>query len=128
MLIFMNEGSLEEIASILREILKWTRFSGSKEVKNVLKDALDTEQKILVYHLSNGLQGSSEIGGKAGISHSTVFRYWKDWARQGLVEPIKVRGGERYKKVFDLEDFGFTIPEIKVENKEKSAQSEKGEK
>jgi hypothetical protein len=123
----MSEDSLKEIASILREILKWTKFAGSKEVKNVLKDALDTDQKLLVYHLSDGDKGSAEIGKKAGVSHSTVFNYWAAWARLDIVEPVKVRGGERYKKVFELEDFGFVIPEIDVKKEAKATGEKKGE-
>jgi len=126
-LVSMSNDPLGETASILREILKWTKFAGSKEVKDVLKDALDTDQKLLVYHLSDGNKGSVEIGNKAGVSHSTVFNYWTSWARRGIVEPVKVRGGERFKKVFELEDFGFVVPEIKIEKVEKPVQSNKGE-
>lgn len=113
----MSEASLAEVASILREILKWTKFSGAKEVKNVLRTALDTDQKILTYHFSDGNQGSIEIAKKVGISHTTVVNYWAAWARQGIVEPIKVRGGDRYKKSFELEDFGFEIPPLKASEK-----------
>jgi hypothetical protein len=123
----MSDDALKEIASILREILKWTKIAGSKEVKNVLKSALDTDQKILVYHLSDGKKGSEEIGKKAGVSHSTVFNYWTSWVRQDIVEPVKVRGGERYKKVFELEDFGFVIPEIEVKKKAKATGEKEGE-
>lgn len=124
----MSDDPLEEIASILREILKWTKFAGLKEVKNVLEAALDTDQKLLVYHLSDGDKGMVEIGKKAGVSKTTVSRYWSTWARLGIVESIKVRGGERSKKVFDLEDFGITIPEIEVQKQAKSTDEKKGEK
>jgi hypothetical protein len=104
------------------------KFAGSKEVKNVLKDTLDTDQKLLVYHLSDGNKGVVEIGKKAGVSATTVYRYWSAWARIGIVESIKVRGGERSRKVFDLEDFGIGIPEIEVRKEEKSTDEKKGEK
>jgi hypothetical protein len=99
---------------ILREILKWIKFAGAKEVKSTLLAALDNEQKRLIYHLSNGNRGSLEIAKAAGTSDTTVRRYWEAWARQGIVEALKVRGGERYKKSFDLEDFGIEAPEPKI--------------
>lgn len=105
----MNQQNDEQIA-VLKEILKWIRFTASKEVKAVLLDALDTKQKCLIYHLSDGNHPSLEIGKAVGVSDMTVRRLWATWARLGVVEPIKVRGGDRYKKSFDLEDFGIEIP------------------
>jgi hypothetical protein len=106
-------GDNEQIINLLREILKWIKFSGAREVRNVLMSILDTEQKRLIYHLSDGEHGSIEIGKRAGASDSTVRRYWESWSRLGIVEPLGVRGGQRYRKLFELEDFGFTIPSMK---------------
>lgn len=103
----------DEQTELLREILKWIRFSGIREVRTVLMGILNTEQKRLIYHLSDGEYGSIEIGRRAGVSHSTVTRYWESWKRLGIVEPVKVRGGLRYKKLFELEDFGFSIPAVR---------------
>jgi len=108
------ESQKSEQTEILKEILKWIKFSGAKEVKSVLLAALGTQQKRLIYHLSDGDKGSLEIGKAAGVSDNTVRRYWTSWARQGIVEPLKVRGGERYKKSFELEDFGIEIPQSKL--------------
>lgn len=109
----MNQQSNEQ-TEILREILKWIRFTGAKEVKNVLIATLDTEQKCLIYHLSDGNRASMEIAKLAGTSDTTVRRHWASWARQGIVESLRVRGGERYKKAFELEDFGIEVPEPKI--------------
>lgn len=108
------EQKLGEQTEILKEILKWIKFAGAKEVKNVLLATLDTEQKRLIYHLSDGDHGSLEIAKGAGTSDTTVRRNWASWARQGIVEPLKVRGGERYKKSFELEDFGIEVPQVKT--------------
>lgn len=91
-------------------MLKWTKFTAIKEVRTVLTNILDTEQKRLIYHLSDGKNGTIEIKNLANIGSSTVIRYWEAWFRVGIVEPIAVRGGIRYKKSFNLEDFGFNIP------------------
>ncbi len=105
---------MDELISIMREMLKWTKFAGAKEVRNVLSAALDSEQKRLIYHLSDGNNGTVKIGEAAGISSETVRKYWESWSRQGIVDAIKVQGGQRYKKSFDLEDFGINVPEPKA--------------
>ncbi|MEM3429404.1 MAG: hypothetical protein QXL25_07790 [Candidatus Bathyarchaeia archaeon] len=109
----MSEKNLEKIVELLQEILKWAKFAGAREVRTVLMSILDTEQKRLVYHLTDGEHGSVEIGNIANVSDRTVRRYWESWARLGIVEPLNVRGGVRYKRSFQLEDFGFTVPQIK---------------
>lgn len=108
------EHQTSEQTEILREILKWIKFAGAKEVKNVLLATLDNEQKRLIYHLSDGNRGSLEIAKAAGTSDTTVRRYWASWVRQGIVESLRVRGGERYKKSFELEDFGIEVPQPKL--------------
>lgn len=115
-----------EQIKILREILKWIKFAGAKEVKNVLLVALDTEQKRLIYHLSDGEHGSLEIAEAAGTSDRTVRRHWALWYRQGIVEPMRVRGGERYKKSFELEDFGIEVPQPKTATKPEEAKPTAG--
>jgi len=102
----LNMAENDQIA-LLREIVKWLRFAGMKEVKTVLTSALDTEQKKLVYHLSDGGKSSLDIAQQSGVSDFTVRNYWKQWSKLGIVEAIKVGRGDRYVKTFDLEDFGI---------------------
>jgi hypothetical protein len=101
-----------EATAILKEILKWIKFSGIKEVRTVMTSTLDTEQKRLVYNLSDGKKGSVEISQIIKIGDSTVRRYWDSWARLGLMEPVKVQGGLRYLKSFELADFGLAVPQL----------------
>jgi hypothetical protein len=112
----MSDKTNEEILRTLKEMLKWLKFSGVKEVRTVMLNALETEQKRLIFHLSDGNRGIVEIGKLANMGSSTVARYWEAWARLGIMEPIPVKGGIRYKKSFELEDFGFTIPQLKTES------------
>jgi hypothetical protein len=115
---------------LLREILKWIKFAGMKEVKNTLVSALDNEQKRLVYHLSDGSRGTVEIAKLTGIgSNRTVADMWEAWLRLGLGESIPVKGGTRFKRSFDLEDFGIEVPRIKeVEKEEKRVAESTSEK
>jgi len=103
-----------EQITLLREIVKWLRFAGMKEVKAVLTSALNSDQKKLVYHLSNGNKGSVEIAQESGVSDFTVRSYWKQWSKLGIVEAMKVGRGDRYVKTFDLEDFAIDIPQTKA--------------
>lgn len=127
----MSDKTNEEILRTLKEMLKWLKFSGVKEVRNVMSNTLETEQKRLIFHLSDGNRGIIEIGKLANVGSSTVARYWEAWYRLGLMEPIAVRGGLRYKKSFELEDFGFDIPQQRSnDNKSKETakvSEEKGE-
>lgn len=118
--------------SVLKEILKWVRFSGMKGAREQLESVLDSEQKKLVYQLSDGSRGIVEIGKVTGIaSTSTISRYWKTWSKMGFGEYIAVRGGDRFKKSFDLEEIGIeapafeenVAPEKVPESKEKSEQT-----
>jgi hypothetical protein len=97
---------------LLREILKWIKFAGIKEVKVILISSLNTEQKKLTYHLSDGTRGTVEIAKTTNIgSTKTIFDMWQGWIKQGLGESIPVKGGSRFKRSFDLEDFGIAIPQ-----------------
>ena len=103
--------SNDEQISLLREIAKWSRFIGYKQVKEVLESQLDDKKKILAYHLSDGENSSIVISKKTGINQPRVTELWKDWLSLGLGESIPVRGGSRFKKSFELRMFGITVPE-----------------
>lgn len=108
-----------EQTKILREILKWIRFAGMKQVKDILIDTLDTDQKRVIYQFSDGNRGIVEVGKIAGISGTaTVFRYWKNWTKLGLGDYVAVKGGDRFKRAFDLEELGIDVPQLTENEKE----------
>ncbi len=111
-------SEIRELVDVAKEILKWTKFSNVEKVRNVLSTILDTDQKRLIYQLSDGNNGSVEISRITQVSDRTVRRYWNSWFRLGIVEPLSVRGGTRYKTSFQLEDFGFIIPDMASYSKE----------
>ncbi len=101
---------LTELQKTMQEILKWTRLQGMQTARAILEDCLKKDSEKLAYHFSDG-RDSREVGRLAGISHMTVTNYWKKWAALGVVEPVRARGGERYRRIFSLEDFGMALPE-----------------
>jgi hypothetical protein len=114
----MNQLDNEQ-TGLLREILKWIRFAGMKEVKGTLLSALDTDQKKIVYQLSDGRKGMVEVAKAAGISStSTISKYWRSWSILSLGDYVAVKGGDRFKRAFDLEDLGIEVPPSKENAKE----------
>ena len=117
----MSNGN--EQVRLLTEILKWIKFAGMKEAKNTLNSVLDSDVKRLVYQKSDGTKGTVELAKLAGLgSNARVADMWETWLRMGLGESIPVRGGTRFKRTFDLKDFGIEVPaEIRAENVQQGA-------
>jgi hypothetical protein len=100
---------------VLKEILKWIKFSGMKQVKTTLEEVLDTDQKRLAFQLSDRTRTTREVAGLAGFgSKTTIADMWKVWYRLGLGETVSVRGGDRFMRSFDLTDLGIPVPNSKV--------------
>ncbi|QLH11267.1 hypothetical protein [Nitrosarchaeum sp. AC2] len=112
----MSDNS--EQIELLREIAKWSRFMGFKQVKEVLESQLTDEKKTLAYYLSDGKNTSTVIAKTTGINQPKVTELWKEWASMGLGESISVSGGSRFKRSFDPKMFGFSLPEIKQKSLE----------
>lgn len=123
----MSELESEQLR-VLREILKWIRFTGMKEVKGALIAALDTDQKKIIYQLSDGEKSSRDISKATGVSDRTVRNYWKIWSRIGIVEAIKAGTRDRYERSFDLEDLGIEVPRLITTRHENEGSSEPGQK
>lgn len=98
----------KEIKDTLIEILKWTKFQGKQQVKQILESVLDTDSKRLVYELSDG-RSSPAIATIVNVHHSTVLDYWKLWAPVGIME-IHPDYQKRYRKIFSLKEVGIIIP------------------
>jgi hypothetical protein len=110
-----------EIKDVLMDILKWTKFQGMQQVKQVLETTLDNETKKLVYELSDGMS-SPAIARIAKVSPPTVRDYWKLWAPMGIVE-IHPDYKKRYRRVFSLEEVGIAVPVFKEPNDESDDES-----
>lgn len=106
----MDQQSNEQ-TELLREILKWVRFAGLKEVKNTLESALDTEPKRITYYLSDGSRSTREIERITGVGRMTISRLWQVWLRSGLGDGLSEKGGNlRFKRAFNPVDFGINVP------------------
>ena len=101
----------DRIIEVLEELLKWTKVTSIPKVGEVLAASLPTEQAKLAYFYSDG-RSSREVAQASGCAQSSIVGYWKKWSRNGIVQPVAVQRGDRYKKVFDLTDFGIEIPKV----------------
>lgn len=114
----------ERVVHLLEEILKWTKISGTQKVKDLLLRTLTTDLDKLIYHFSDG-RSTREVATAVGLkSHTNIPSYWKQWATIGLVEPLKVKRGIRYRRVFSLEDFGISIPTAEKQKKGEETKNE----
>jgi hypothetical protein len=109
----LSKDKNDLIIELLHELVKWTKFQAWGKVKDVLLGVLNNDEQKKIYHLSDGINSSRKIAEKVSAGHSTIVKYWNEWANFNIVEPIPVKGGGlRYKKMFNLEDFGIEIPKI----------------
>ncbi len=106
-------GETEEV-KLLREILKWNKFAGMNQVQSVLEKTLNTPEKRLAYQLSDGKNGVREVAELSRVGSTfKVNTLWKEWKRKGIGDTLSVRGGgDRFKRTFDLEDFGIEFPAV----------------
>jgi DNA-binding CsgD family transcriptional regulator len=105
----LSNEQFDRIIRLLEEILKWTRLEGVQRAKATLTELLKKESEKLVYEWSDG-RTSREIAEIVGVSHGTVTNYWKKWARYGIVDEVRSRGGTRFKRIFPLSDLGIEVP------------------
>jgi len=119
-----REITLKDIHNDLVELLKWTKFSGMKEVKPILLQKMENDTKVLIYDLSDSTKGTRDIAQSVGnVSHMTVGNYWQEWEKVGLGRYVVVGGKNRFQKSFDLKDFGIKIPELPKQEKQSASES-----
>ena len=101
----MEDSKLE---ALVEEFLLIYKVVNRKNIIDVLRSELNTEQLIEIYQYSNGERSTREVSAalKNKCSHSTIARIWNKWALLGLVVPAKQKG--RYKAAFNLDEYGVS--------------------
>lgn len=103
-----------EVITLLEELVRWARFHGIRQAKQVLQGFLEDPDKgdipKNIYHLSDG-RSSEEIAKTVGISSQTVRNYWRSWYTAGVVFPSRLYKG-RFEKIVNLEDLGISLPRL----------------
>ena len=101
----MEDSKLE---ALFEEFLLIYKVVNRKNIIDVLRSELNTEQLIEIYQYSNGERSTREVSAalKNKCSHSTIARIWNKWALLGLVVPAKQKG--RYTAAFNLDEYGVS--------------------
>jgi hypothetical protein len=119
----LSEPILRDILETLKEILKWTKFSGMQQTKTIIIQNLKSDTELKAYELSDGSHGTREIARLVGLgSKSTIENYWKKWSKIGLVEPAPQYQG-RYRRICSLGDIGIDVQFVSSETPIKSKES-----
>ena len=105
----MEHSTNKEEISLLKEILKWIKFNSMPQAKIFLNSVLNTEQKKRVYQLSDGKRNIGEIMKILGMkSKGTIPKLLEDLEKTEFRgRNSHWRGGERFKRNFDLEEVGL---------------------
>lgn len=115
---------LRRIELKLDQILKWTRFAGTQQLRDILAENLENDASMLIYEYSDGKRSTREIAKLAGIkSNQTIVNYWRRWLPLGIVEPSPQHKG-RFQRICSLEEVGLTVPPVpkmKTTKEEKTA-------
>jgi hypothetical protein len=91
----------------IQELLRWTKVSSYENIKKMLDNVLNSENKKMIYHLSDGENNQDEIVSKGKVAAGSISKYWNEWEKLGIGESIPVKRGKRFKGTFDLNTFGL---------------------
>ena len=107
---------MAESKDILKEMLKWLKFTGLQEAKKVIEDALshkneEKENELrIAYELTDGSHSTTDIASMISVSHMTVSNWQNKWSKLGIVE--KEFENSSYEHLISLEDAGLKCPDI----------------
>lgn len=120
----INEDYLKELLTNVKELVRWSKFSGKKQLKEIITQNLKSDNELLIYEFSDG-ERSPEISKIVGkVSHSTVATYWNKWNKLGIVETSQKYEG-RFQRLCSLEEIGLSIPDsLKVADNHKTDEKE----
>lgn len=101
----------DEISESLREIKLWARLIGFPAAKATLETVLNTDEKKVVYHLCDGNRNAKEIAALSGVNVRFVSEWGQAWEAIGILMQSKSKSVKgRRQKVFELSNFGMSIP------------------
>ena len=104
----------QETNKLLSEILKWQRLQGLNTLQAVVPKLLDSEEKKIVYEMTDGKNGIKEVQARIKVATGTVHKWWNQWLASGII----TKDGVKYSKIVSLKELGIEIPEDKDEVKE----------
>jgi hypothetical protein len=101
----------DDVPSLLRELVKWTKFEAKPKLKAIILDNLKGDKELLVYELSDGELSLREMERVTTVNKDRVSTLWDLWFNLGILEKSTIREG-RYKKICSLAELGIPIPPL----------------
>lgn len=89
---------------ILIEILKWERLGGIQTLRKLIPELIDTEEKRILFEMTDGKNGIKEVQSKINISSGKISLLWNLWYSNGLLE----KEGQKFKKIISLKEIGLS--------------------
>lgn len=103
-LLGMDEATRDEVASLLGELVVWTRFANLDRLVTTLRNVLADERHARAYELTDGRRSQAEVAKLAGLSQPAVSGLWARWRRIGIVDDR----GTRPRHLIRPSDYGLT--------------------
>ena len=57
----INEDYLKELLTNVKELVRWSKFSGKKQLKEIITQNLKSDNELLIYEFSDGEQSARNI-------------------------------------------------------------------
>jgi hypothetical protein len=106
---------LDEVKRLTKMETDLLRVLVHHKSDRVVSIVLPSEKERLAYQHSDGKRSSRQVGDIAGVSHTAVGRWWKDWKDKGTGESVSVQGGgQRFKAKYTLLELAVAILEGEV--------------
>jgi len=117
-----------QVATLLRELVAWTRIQALPAVKAALEAELGEDRKRLAFENTDGRRTLRDVAKAARVPASTVQRWWDRWFQLGIVRDSGTRAG-RMERICSLRDVGLDVPRTKGDANEgnEAAKAEEGE-
>jgi hypothetical protein len=82
-----------------------------RKCEKTVSSMLPSNGKRLGYEYSDGSRSSRDVAERAGVSHDTVQRWWRDWADKGLgkLSGGVQGGGQRFKAKYTLLELALAV-------------------
>ena|SRR2546430_15544705 len=106
----LAETDVKEMLTLLRELVKWSKFESIPKLRIVLEQNLPGSKEKMIYELSDGERSTRDIARMVGVSHQTVANYWEKWSKLRIMDKSDTREG-RSRQICSLEEVGLEAPE-----------------
>ena len=102
----------ENVLSVLKEILNWTRASSFHSVKSLLEEARPDAKSRAAFQMMDGTKSVDQVRTTCKMSPNGLIALAQRCTAMGLME---MNGDKKRVRLFDLADFGLIDEDEKPE-------------